>query len=252
MEENQTNRTVSKNMFSEVLNDKYAERFIKIYYANIQDKDDLVNQLYEDAKQDESLNDEQKRIINTCILAYNQATGKSNMCIPILAFMKNNKPNLFKILNSNTRSKRAIWQLNDFVELTGFDFNVFNIHDYISSILFLTKTEDIDARQAYNTTAGFNIMALVQYSRNLSEEHIATKWFIMCYLKFIQDISGIIYNKELLSSFYSRISSIIKTFNYVLYIAYENAGKSEELKDFLKSIKEYKDSKDMKINEVEI
>lgn len=249
MEENQTNRTVSKNMFSEMLNDKYAERFSKIYYADIQDKDDLVNQLYEDAKQDDSLNDEQKRIIDTCVLAYNQATGKSNMCIPIIAFMKNDKPNLFKILNSNTRSKRAIWQLTDFVELTGFKFNVFDLYDYMHNILLLTNSENMDARKAHNTATGFNIMALVQYSRNLSEEHIATKWLILCYMKFIQDISNNIYNKELLSSFYTRISSLIKTFNYVLFIAYENAGKVEELKEFLNSIKE---PNNINVNEVEL
>ena len=96
MEENQTNRTVSKNMFSEVLNDKYAELFSKIYYADLKDKDDLIKRIHEESKVDESLIDEQKKIINTCVLAYNQATGNSNISIPIIAFMKNDKPNLLR------------------------------------------------------------------------------------------------------------------------------------------------------------
>ena len=250
MERNQTNWPQTKNMFSEVLNDRYAERFSKIYYSDLKDKDDLIKRISEESKVDKSLTDEQKKIINTCVLAYNQATGNSNISIPIVVFMKNNKPNLFKILNNVARTKRAEQQIQDFVDTTGFIFDTSKLFNQMLNILSLARTiNNPNIGETHNTAAGFNFMALVQYSRKLDDEHIATKWYILSYLTFIQEISNHIYDKEFVTANYSRISSLIKTFNFVLYIAYENAGKVEELKEILNNIKE---PNNININEVEI
>ncbi len=239
MEGNQTNWPKTKNMFSEVLGDRYAERFSKIYYSDLKDKDDLIKRIHEESKVDASLNVEQKTVINPCVLAYNQAPGNSDVSVPIIAFMKNSKPNLFKILNNVARTRRAEQQIQDFVDTTGFVFDTTALFNQFLNILSLAKTmTNPNVGEAHNTAAGFNFMALVQYSRKLDDEHIATKWYILSYLTFIQEISNHIYDREFITTNYSRITSLIKTFNYVLYIAYENAGKVDELKQFLSSITE--------------
>lgn len=185
----------SSNMFSKIVGSKYAKKFHEVYYSDIESRDSKMKALYEEAKEDTTLKDYQKKIIDKCYIAYLAAVGANgNMSLPILIFLEKKKPAILKILNSDTRTKRMMWDLQDVITSNGFYLDVYNFPDLLK--VFMVQFRQKDESELHNNDYWFErviLAALSQFTRVLPRLAIPTIWYA---LMFMKNIASLAYIKE--------------------------------------------------------
>lgn len=232
------NRTYTKNMFTSPLGDKYARAFHEVYHASIQDRDQKMKKLYEDSKEDTSLNDKQKKIIASCYVGYLQAICKNSLSIPIIDFVAKHKPVLSKAIRTQRKKKnkivptnhlkRTVNDLYDVVNRTGFYFEVATLPTLIKVFenQFVVKSDTQKALEDNDLTFETLVLAaLSKFGRGCSPISYANMWYISI---FMQNISLLTYiNPKVyqeMPELRIQILNLVKSIRYILALEMQRAG----------------------------
>ena len=84
----------TENMFSKCLGIKYAKEFYKVFHDSFETKEEGMKHIYQMAKSDGDLTDNQKKLVRTCFIGFIQAMCKDTISIPLIGFVSSKKPNL--------------------------------------------------------------------------------------------------------------------------------------------------------------
>lgn len=248
--DNEENKTSSiypnyfKNMFTEIFGDKYARKFHEIYYANFKERDGLMKELYEEAKNDESLDKEQIKLITKCYVAYLYAVGKNcNYSIPIVSYINKKKPNLSKVLFNKSRFKRIFEDLQDRIDRTNLGLgshnpilNVYNMPTIINNFLSLFNKDDLLEEEEYWPVECTLLVAFANYIRSLPLNEVVHIWYFMMFMKNIESFTKITKedyddNQQLKS----QVSSIITTIYTISISELKRSGKPIKIKKKIES-----------------
>lgn len=183
----------TKNMFTEVIGNKYAKKFHDVFYSDIESRDQKMKEIYEEAKTDQGLKKIQKEIISKCYIAYLAAVGANgNISVPIISFLDKKKPLISKVLRSDVRIKRMLWDLSDVVERSGFEFEVFNFPDLLK--VFMVQFNQKDKDELDNDDYMFEYIILTTLSkfvRTLPTVAIINIWYALMFMKNIASLAYI-------------------------------------------------------------
>ena len=218
----------TKNMFYKVLPDKYAEGFDKVYHADIEDRDEIMKSLNEEAQNDADLTSDQKIIVSSSYIAYCQATCLNTLSIPLIMYVKNEKPNLRKIVKNKTRLKRMFAHLQDFAPANHFDIDISSIYTDLTTLVKIATDDTF--KLSIQEIGAYTVTCIDSYSKVLPEDDYPTKWYILCLLSFIIDFGAKIYNQDFASKNFERLRNLVKTVNFIIGVSYANEGRLEELK----------------------
>lgn len=218
----QEEKKYEKNMFTIPLGDRYAKKFYNVYNAKLEDRDRLMKELYEEGKNDESLNQNQKKIIYGCYIAYSEAIGKNNIAMPLVTYIKTKKPNLTKCLNEK-RLKRIIEDLYTFSDKTGFEFQYYNLFDLLKMFIrSFGKLENDEDNKDFSFEL-YLIIAISKYVRNLSVIAYPQMWFGLMLIKNISLLSFVninLFNNEIANE----AKNLINLINVIHTLEIERAG----------------------------
>lgn len=208
----------TKNMFTPFVGDKYAKKFHEIYYADITDRDQKMMELIEEAKNDTNLKDNQKLLLQKCVVAYNAAVGKNcKVSGPIILYMEKKKPALSKFINNETRIKRIVQDMYDMVTKSGFYFEIYNFPVFIKIFLvqFGQKDKEYLDSDEFETEAT-TICAFGRFIRTLPITAVTQIWYALMFMKNIASYAYMkaeTYNEhEFLKP---QVASIINTINLI-------------------------------------
>lgn len=236
--DNEENKTSSiypkyfKNMFTEIFGDKYARKFHEVYYANFKERDGLMKELYEEAKNDESLDKEQIKLITKCYVAYLYAVGKNcNYSIPIVSYINKRKPNLSKVLFNKSRFKRIFEDLQDIIDRTYLWLYVYNMPTIINNFLSLFNKDDLLEEEEYWPVEYAILVALGNYIRLLPLNDVVHIWYFMMFMKNIESFTKLTKedyddNQQLKS----QVTSIITTIYTISISELKRSGKPIKIK----------------------
>ena len=239
------NRTYTKNMFTAPLGDKYARAFHEVYHSSIQDRDQKMRKLYEDSKEDQSLNEKQKKIIASCYVGYLQAICKNSLSIPIIDFVAKYKPVLSKAIRTQRKKKnkivstnhlkRTVNDLYDVVIRTGFYFEVATLPTLIKVFenQFIVKSESQKTLENNNdlTFETLILAALSKFGRGCSPISYANMWYISIFMKNISLLTYInpkVYQE--MPELRIQILNLVKSIRYILALEMQRAGSIKEEK----------------------
>lgn len=212
----------TKNIFFAPLGYKYTKKFFDVYNATLDTRDELMYNLYMESKTDTSLNDKQKDIISKCYVSYLFAIGKNNIALPLVMYVKNNKPNLTKCLTEK-RLKRVIDDYYVFLEKVGFEFECYYLFDFLKNFLksFGQLQNHRDKEDA--TFELYLIIALSKYIRTLSPFAYPQIWFALMLMKNISLLSYV--NINLLDeTVIIEVNNLIKLINIIHILELERNG----------------------------
>lgn len=221
----------SENMFTKIIGSKYAQKFHEVYYDSIESRDTKMKKLYEESKEDTSLTDIQKKIIGKCYIAYLAAVGANcNMSLPILSFLEKKKPSITKVIKSDVRIKRMFTDLQDVIDRSGFEFDVYHFPSLLKVFMVQFRQKDVSELDDDDYWfEGIVIIALSKFSRVLPSVAIPTIWYV---LMFMKNIASLAYIKEDLFNqnkhIKPQVSSIMKTLYAINLIEDKRVNKTEE------------------------
>jgi hypothetical protein len=188
MDENEEKNLPKENMFNKPLGNKYAAKFSEIFKSSIQDRDQKMKELYENSKEDESLNEQQKKLITKCLLGYNFAVCEKNISFPLIDFINKKKPNLTKY-SKNKRINRTIVDLDDAVKRSGFDIDTYTfllkVRRFLKIYSFIGKDDENDLDES----VCLFVTALSRLSRSLSVLDYSGIWYVIMLMKQIESLT---------------------------------------------------------------
>jgi hypothetical protein len=233
----ETGRTYTSNMFTAPLGDRYARGFHEVYNASVEDRETKMKELYESAMADNSLREQQKHIIKTCYVGFNEAICKNNISTPLIAFVSTKKPVLSKSIRTNrkkgnrivksNRLKRTVEDLYYAMDRTGFFFEVAYLPTLIKVFesQFVKKERPHDNDDMNLTFESLIMAALSTFSRACGPKSYANLWYIAC---FMQNISSLAYlnpvTYESVPQLKDQAANLIKTIKAIQLLEMKRAG----------------------------
>ena len=254
-----------KNMFTDILGEKYAKKFSEVFDAAIKDQDKLMTDLYNESKEDPDLTKKQKKTIYGCTIAYNIAQAEKGVTAPLIAFVSNHKPNLTKAVTGKKfkRYKRTIEDLYTFGQRTGFFVNIAELPTLIKRIertFGFRKKEDINkSPQEIMEDLEYEVMyiaAISKFARIISLSDIIAHWYVVILLKQIINLPFISPKlaKEM-PGLNNQVKNLLKAMNYIHYLEVKRANDAkpkteEEIKAKEMEDKEYEEMIDREADTV--
>ena len=225
----------AKNMFDTPLGSGYARRFDEVYHATLEKQDELMKKLYEDATADETLNEEQMRIIKACYVGYNEATCKNGVSTPLIAFVSSKKPDLGKRIRTmrkkknkmvdSGRLKRTVEDLYGITERIGFEFEVALLPEMMKTIetRFIKKDGETEDNQlAFESLV---LAAISLFARRCSPTSYANLWYVVCLMKRIQLLSYMPSNMlQTTPEIKPRLLNLVKTIKTIQILEMQRSG----------------------------
>lgn len=212
---------IPKNKFYEVLNDHYGKLFQEVYDSDPFTRDEKMKKLYEESKTDEGLSAEQKRLVSTCVIAYNNAVCENNMCGLLLFFMEHKQLNPDKLVTNMKKLSRLIDDLYTTLNRIGFAFRPELIPELVQALLATygqgSEDGEIDARDIYP------LIILAKYARALSPVDYKDMWFCVMFMK---NLSSIAYTSEKVMDKYPTVKQ--QRGNLYAFIMHMNAKYHKE------------------------
>jgi hypothetical protein len=225
----EVNRPYTKNMFTVPFGDKYARAFHNLFFASISEQDEIASKIETMIKEDKSLTDIQRNKLNACLVAYHTASCENQISVPIIAFMKNHKPNIAKFMKDN-RLKRVVSDLYDLFYENGFEYEV----AYFPQLLQQFEYQYTDEKNLPKLNGGFTdectfqIMVLVmlgRFARNLKFAEYASKFYVMMFMQKISQLTylptEVLYENEKLKD---SIINILKTIYIIQRLELKRSG----------------------------
>lgn len=175
--------TTGENMFHKAINKTYGELFDKVFHASLEERDQLMLDLYNKSKEDDSLDDKKKKIIAGCYLAHINAVCDDCFCGPLMFFYDKKKPNLKKLYHEK-RLIRAVDDLYTVVDRSGFSCRPEYMPELTKSILasygYSTKVPFVEDKDA------ILMLLLSRFARAIGPNDYKNIWFVV---QLIQNIS---------------------------------------------------------------
>jgi len=203
---------VSKNnMFTKVFPDKYPTKFSEIFFSPIKERDQKMKDLYEESKNDESLEDNQKKLMCKCFLAYNFAVCKKALSLPLIDFVDKKTPNLTKY-SKPKRINRTIVDLDDVIKKSGFYNDNYTLLHKIRRLLKIFT--NIDKDEELDNHVFLFLTAISRFSRNLSVFDYANIWYVSMLIKQIEsyayiNIKELQENNDLIEQIQNLVKTIV-------------------------------------------
>ena len=233
IEPTETDWPGATNMFDSPLGHRYARRFDEVYHATLENQEDLMKKLYDDAVADEGLDEKQKHIIKACYVGFNEAICKNGISTPLIAFVSSKKPALSKSIRTNrkkkgqvvksSRLKRTVEDLYGVTDQIGFDFEVASLPELIQLIesRFIKKKDD-ENPLAFESLV---LAALSLFARACKPTSYANLWYVACFMKRIQMMAYM--RPEWLTThaeFKTQLINVIKTIRTIQILEMQRTG----------------------------
>lgn len=193
MKQNKETIPNTPNIFSDpkVLNKRYGDMFAEIFNAGLVERYDMMEKVYDTAKNDSSLDDSKKKLVEDCYNSFKYANFMESNCNPLMSFLINKKPNLDKFI-SHKRFTREIDTLYSISMKSGFKFEVVCFPILLTSTLLMFGYPGIE-KQAFDTKEPYHgklLLALLsRYSRGLAPNDYKGMWFVMTFLQNVSLLS---------------------------------------------------------------
>lgn len=241
-------RTYTKNMFTPLVGGRYARGFHEVYHSGLEDREEKMRRLYEEAMADDSLDEKQKHLIKACYVGFNEAICRNAISMPIIAFVSTKKPVLSKAIRTmrkkgnrvvkSNRLKRTVNDLYDAVEKTGFLFEV----AYLPSLIKAFEVQfERDEKRIYDEESGLTFEALVMaalsaFVRASGPRSYANLWYVSY---FMQNLSLLAYapleSYQSIPGLKEQGINLMKTIRSIQYLELKRAGLVPELKEVRES-----------------
>ena len=174
--------TTGENMFHKVINKTYGDLFDKVFDAGLEERDQLMLDLYNKSKEDDSLDERKKKIIAGCYLAHINAVCDNCFCGPLMFFYDKKKPNLKKLYHEK-RLIRAVDDLYTVVVRSGFPCRPEYMPELTKSILasygYSTKVPFVEDKDA------ILMLLLSRFARAIGPNDYKNIWFVVQVIKNI-------------------------------------------------------------------
>lgn len=183
-----------KNKFYEVINPHYGKLFQEVYDSDISSRDEKMQKLYDESKEDKGLSEEKKKLISLCMIAYKNAVCDGNICGVLVYYSKHKSLNLNKFIGK--RFPRIYDDLITMLDKIGFEFRPELLPELIQYILATydkgSVNQDIDRIDVYP------MILLSRFARVLSPSDYKDMWFCAMFMKNISSVAYV--SKELLDT----------------------------------------------------
>jgi hypothetical protein len=211
----------TKNMFIPIFGKEIANKFIDIYNAKLEDRDNKMHELYDNIKSKYGFDESKAPIvkyINSIIIAYKLG---SLISIPTpLLLEANRQHNLTKITSKQVRLNRAIENLYTITDRAGFDFDCYLLPDMLKKFTvshgYIRRNSKLmDVADDYEMEMYFTAL-LSKYAKTIPYTGISQMWFVLILMKTISDLtyypmSKVGENKDIRT----KVSNLINVMNYI-------------------------------------
>lgn len=224
----------SKNMFTKIFGPKYAYRFAEIYGASIVTREEAMKKLYDDINADENMTEAQKKIAAACYIAFKEALCINTVSTPIIAYLDKKKPVLIKMLK-DSRIKRTASDLYDLFDDNGFECEVARLPLWVHEFE-KTYTTGKNA-SLFGVDGDYSLQCLIlaafsKFYRSLNPNNVATKWYIMLFIKNIEYMSTVIPEFAAKCPTYkNQVVNLLKTIYMIQRLEFKRAGLVEDKMD---------------------
>lgn len=239
----ETGRTYTTNMFTPLVGGRYARGFHEVYHASLEDREERMRSLYEEAMTDASLSEQQKHLIKACYVGFNEAICRNSISMPIIAFVSTKKPVLSKAIRTarkkgnkvvkSNRLKRTVNDLYDALEKTGFNFEV----AYLPSLIKAFEVQFGGEEKVYDEESGLTFETLVMaalsaFTRASGPRSYANLWYTAYFMQNLSLLAFIpIDTYQSIPGLKDQATNLMKTIRSIQYLELKRAGLVPEAKE---------------------
>ena len=210
-----------KNMFVPVFGKEIANKFIDIYNAKLDDRDEMMHNLYNELK-DKYENDLSKvnliKYLHSLMIAYK--LGSLETLPTPLVIEANKRHNLTKIISKSVRLNRAVDDIYTITDRSGFSFDCYLLPDMLKKFTvshgyIRRNTKLKDMADDYEMEMYFTAL-LGKYAKAIPYTGISQMWFVLILMKTISDLTYYPMNKVGSNkTIRTKVSNLINMLNYV-------------------------------------
>ena len=210
-----------KNMFVPIFGKEVANKFVDIYNAKLEDRNELMSKTYNYLK-DKYENDSSKvnliKYLHSLMIAYRLGALET---LPTPLILEANKQhNLTKITTKSVRLNRAVDDIYTITDRSGFSFDCYLLPDMLKKFTVShgyirrnTKLKDLG--DDYEMEMYFTAL-LSKYTKTIPYTGISQMWFVLILMKTISDLTyypmtKLAENKDIRN----KVSNLINTMNYI-------------------------------------
>lgn len=169
------------SIFHDILPKEYADRFDEVFDSSLNYMDIRMIELYEDGRRDESLSEDQKKIIIDCYTAYKEAVFEVP-CTRLIDMYKDKKFNFDKYFKRGKKSSFLLDDISMIINRMGYGFDYISIPTLVTKIMsdfnYPNFKEEID-NSPYRFHHGIYFMILLsRYARVRPLTDYAGMWFV--------------------------------------------------------------------------
>lgn len=201
LDDNQVENLLSEvptNIFGSKLDENndqetYTVLTNKVFSSSIRERSAAMKELYKTAMEDETLSEENKKIVKGMTMAYNCAIFADKVSAPMLSFfMKHN--NLKKHM-SDVRYSRILDNLRYVIDKSGFNFRPEAIG--LCAKVLLMKYGFTFEKEENNRFSFYPSILISLYSKGLNVGDYANLWYIIVFITNLYQMSIIEFDGEL-------------------------------------------------------